>query len=97
MVCEELDLVFFFVWMPRILRTVGGDETRQHVVTWADASDAEAKVAAVMWSHQRQRWYHTWCVVPSELLIFLLVRGDNDITAEEVLRVVLLWARSRMT
>ena len=75
--------------MPRIVRTVGGDEKRQHVVTWADASGAEAKVAAVMWSHQRQRWYHTWCVVASELVNLFLVRGDNDIMAEELLGVVL--------
>ena len=74
----------FLDWMPSIVRTVGGDETRQHVETWANASGAEAKVAAVMWSHQCQRWYHTWCVVPSELLNLFLLRGDNDIMAEEL-------------
>ena len=79
----------FLDWMPRIVRTVGGDERRQHVVTWADASGAEANVAAVMWSHQRQRWYHNLCVVPGDLLNLLLMRGDNDIMAEELLGVVL--------
>ena len=79
----------FMDWMPRIVRQVGGDEERRHVVTWADASGAEAKVAAVMWSAEEQCWYHTWCVVPRSLLNLFLVRGDNDIMAEELLAVVL--------